>query len=559
MRSEFASGLGERSGRILDSLPGPVFFFDETGELRYANDAAGALIGDAGRTRRFCDIVDCGASAFPQIVDDIRRGTTSDCLRSGPGLEKCALPLLFQVKPVEWGTVCMLAYPDAPTSGAGEFRPDSQTEDGQCHAEDMRLIYDLLRKITRSINLDETLDNIVKNIPKLLRLDDCIIFLLQQRKMVSIKASERVEQRFGKLRFDVDELVATRRAIEEKRTVVIGDAQGNEDISQELVEKFRARAVIVLPLIARGKTLGIMWLTDTKTPRQFSELEIEQANLISGQAAIAMNNAMLFKDLSEANRQLEDSYQRLKSLDSVKMEFFALLSHELRTPLTTIKGYADLLEDGVLGPLNEEQRDKLAKISAGVDRLTRIVDNLSDLSSIASRKYTMDIIPVSLNDLISEVAKGIAFLAEKKGIRLSWEVPIDLPMVFVDRARISQVTLNIINNAIKYTPPGGSIAIKAKDEKDHVLVSVRDTGIGIPKKDLENIFSGFYHAGYKLSYEYKGAGLGLALSKGIIESHGGRIWAESEVGKGSTFYFTLPKSPPESAESIKNVRRHEAL
>jgi two-component system phosphate regulon sensor histidine kinase PhoR len=216
----------------------------------------------------------------------------------------------------------------------------------------------------------------------------------------------------------------------------------------------------------------------------------------------------------------------------------------LRTPLTTIKGYADLLEDGVLGPLNEEQRDKLAKISAGVDRLTKIVDNLSDLSSIASRKYTMDILPVSLNDLIGEVARGIAFLAERKGIRLSWDVPVDLPMVYVDRARISQVILNIVNNAIKYTPPGGSITIRAKDKEDYVLVSVHDTGIGIPKKDLENIFSGFYHAGYKLSYEYKGAGLGLALSKGIIESHGGRIWAESEAGKGSTFYFTLPKSAP---------------
>ncbi len=305
---------------------------------------------------------------------------------------------------------------------------------------------------------------------------------------------------------------------------------------------FHASAVIALPLIARGKTMGVMWLVDTKTPRRFSELEIEQANLISGQAAIAMDNAMLFKELSRANRQLEESFERLKSLDSVKMEFFALLSHELRTPLTTIKGYADLLEDGVLGPLNEEQQDKLAKISRGVDRLTKIVDNLADLSSIASKRYTMDIIPVSLGDLIGEAVRGIAFLAERKKISLSRDIPVDLPMVYVDRARIAQVVLNIINNAIKYTPPGGSITIRAKDEGDHVLVAVHDTGTGIPKRDLENIFSGFYHAGYKLYDEYKGAGLGLALSKGIIESHGGRIWAQSEVGKGSTFYFTLPKS-----------------
>ena len=181
---------------------------------------------------------------------------------------------------------------------------------------------------------------------------------------------------------------------------------------------FNSSAVMVLPLIARDRTLGVMWLVDSTAGRRFTELEIEEANLISGQAAIAMDNAMLFKQLSQANRQLEESYERLKSLDNVKMEFFALLSHELRTPLTTIKGYADLLQDGVLGPLNDEQRDKLLKISAGVDRLTKIVDNLSDLSSIASRRYTMDILPVSLNDLISEAARGIAFLAERKGIRL---------------------------------------------------------------------------------------------------------------------------------------------
>jgi signal transduction histidine kinase len=530
MRMEFASGLGERSDRILDSLPDPVLFFDESGELRYANAAAVALIGSV--PRRFCDVFDCGVAGFPQAVEEIRRGTAPDRLCGRPGLATGGAPLLFRVKPFEDGVVCMMACPHAPAAG------------DRCQAEDMRLIYDLLREITRSINLDETLDNIVGSMPRLLRLDSCTIFLLQGREIVSIKASERVDGQSGPLRFNVDELVATREAVDGKHAVVIDDAEGNPNISQKLVKMYHARAVMVLPLIARDKTLGIMWLVDTKAPRRFSELEIEQANLISGQAAIAIDNAMLFKQLSQANRQLEVSYERLKSLDSVKMEFFALLSHELRTPLTTIKGYADLLEDGVLGPLNEEQRDKLAKISAGADRLTKIVDNLSDLSGIASRRYTMDILPVSLKDLISEVVRGIAFLAERKGVKLTWDVPADLPMVYVDRARISQVILNIINNAIKYTPPGGLIVIRAQDEKGHVLVSVHDSGIGIPKKDLENIFSGFYHAGYKLSYEYKGAGLGLALSKGIIESHGGRIWAESEVGKGSTFFFTLPKIAP---------------
>ena len=555
MKMRFTSVPGERSGSILDSLPDPVFFFDETGELRYANKAGEALIGKGdGSPRRFCDIVDCGASTFAQVIDNVRHGSVSGRLRGRPGLDREGAPLLFQVNPVEGGAVCTFICPCAVPTNTWTPLECLRPGEVRCQAEDMRLIYDLLRKITGSLNLDETLDSIVKHMPALLRLNDCIIFLLHGREITSIKASPHIEKKFGQLRFNVDDLIATREAVDSKHVVVINHAQGNPNISQRLVEMFHASAVIALPLIARGKTMGVMWLVDTKTPRQFSELEIEQANLISGQAAIAMDNAMLFKDLSRANRQLEESFERLKSLDSVKMEFFALLSHELRTPLTTIKGYADLLEDGVLGPLNEEQQDKLAKISTGVDRLTKIVDNLADLSSIASKRYTMDIIPVSLGDLIGEAVRGIAFLAERKNINLFQDIPVDLPMVYVDRARIAQVVLNIINNAIKYTPPGGSITIRAKDEGDHVLVAVQDTGIGIPKRDLENIFSGFYHAGYKLSYEYKGAGLGLALSKGIIESHGGRIWAESEVGKGSTFYFTLSKSAPVHAKNTK-VRR----
>ncbi|HEY3273799.1 MAG TPA: histidine kinase dimerization/phospho-acceptor domain-containing protein, partial [Methanocella sp.] len=420
MKMQFTSGLGERSGRILDSLPDPVFFFDETGELRYANEAAEEMIGKGdGTPRRFCDIFDCDSSTFPQVMDNIRRGSGSGRLRSRSEPDRGEVSLLFHVKPVDGGAVCTLICPCAVPAEAWTSRECMRPGGVRCQVEDMRLIYDLLRKITGSLNLDETLDSIVKHMPALLRLDDCVIFLLRDRVIESIKASAHIEKKFGKLQFNVDELIATREAVDKKHAVVIGDAPGNPDISQKLVNIFSARAVIALPLIARDKTMGVMWLVDTKTSREFSELEIEQANLISGQAAIAMDNAILFRQLSEANRQLEESFERLKSLDSVKMEFFALLSHELRTPLTTIKGYADLLEDGVLGPLNEEQQDKLAKISGGVDRLTKIVDNLADLSSIASRRYTMEIIPVSLGDLIGEAVRGIAFLAERKGISLS--------------------------------------------------------------------------------------------------------------------------------------------
>jgi signal transduction histidine kinase len=304
------------------------------------------------------------------------------------------------------------------------------------------------------------------------------------------------------------------------------------------------KSVIIMPLIARNKKLGVLWLYNTTYPIRFDEEEVARATSLSDQIAIAIDNAKLFKELSNANTSLESSYEKLKELDDMKMEFFTLISHELRTPLTTIKGFTELLHDGMLGPLNTKQREKLGRIITNIDKITDIVTSLSDLTSIASKKYLLNAIPVSMSEIINEVVNGMEFMAKNKGIMINVKIPMNLPLVSADKGKIQQVVLNLIDNAIKYTDKGGEVNIDARDRGNFVLVSVQDTGIGIPDSDIEKIFSGFYHAGYKLSYEYKGPGLGLAISKGIIKSHGGNIWAESETGKGSTFYFTVPKSPP---------------
>lgn len=410
--------------------------------------------------------------------------------------------------------------------------------------DELRRVYDIQRRITQSIDIEETLESVVENVPYLTRLPNCVVFLLDPagENITSIKASRELHDQFGKLKFRMDELVASKAAISERRPIIMEDAREYQNVAKHVVRRLDMRAAIILPLIARGHVLGVMWLYDTKGPVKLDTEDIRKAVALSDQAATAIDNARLFRELTKANRQLEDSYEKLKELDDMKMEFFTLISHELRTPLTTIKGFTELLHDEVLGPLNEQQKDKLAKINASVDSLTDIVSKLSDISRIESRKYPIERIPVSLNELVQEVVRSIKFFAESKGITIDTILPRTLPIVSADRDKVEQVILNIVNNAIKYTKPGGRIIIETKDAGDSIMVSVTDTGIGIPEKDLERIFSGFYHAGYKLSYEYKGTGLGLAISKGLVESHGGRIWAESKVGKGSTFYFTLPKN-----------------
>ncbi len=404
-------------------------------------------------------------------------------------------------------------------------------------SDELRRVYEIQRRITQSIDLEEATEGIVENAPYITRLQYCMIYLLEpyQRNIVSIKAPAAVEKKFGKLKFSLDELVASRIAMEERKPLFIEDAPSYPNISQPIVKMLGFRSAIVLPLIARDRVLGVMWLYTTDKKVKFDDDDKRSAVALSDQAAIVIDNARIFKEL-------EESYEKMKDLDKTKMEFFTLISHELRNPLAVIKGFTELLYDGTLGTINDKQKDKLQKIKENVDKLTDMVNKMSEISTMETKRYPLEKIPVSIGEVVGEIADTMGFLFRNKRIALKVNIPPELPLVEVDRARMEQVFLNLLNNALKYTPDGGEVDVSAKDRGTDILISVHDTGIGIPKKDLDKIFSGFYHAGYKLSYEYKGPGLGLAISRKIVESHGGRIWAESEAGKGSTFYFTIPKS-----------------
>jgi signal transduction histidine kinase len=443
------------------------------------------------------------------------------------------------------GTLHVLAVMGA--LGAHAIDDFYYKEELRKRSDELRRVYEIQRRITQSTDLDKATESIVENAPYITRLQYCMIYLLDshEREIVSIKAPAVVEKKFGKLKFRIDELIASRIAVEERKPLFIEDAPRFPRISQRIVKMLGFKSAIVLPLIARDRVLGVMWLYSTDRHVAFDENDRRSAVALSDQAAAVIDNARLFKEL-------EESYEKLKDLDKTKMEFFTLISHELRNPLAVIKGYAELLSNGTLGPINDKQRDKLKRIRENVDKLADMVGKMSDISSLESKRYPVIKTPASLGDMVRELIDTMGFLFRNKHIALKTDIPPELPLVEVDRNKMEQVLLNLLNNALKYTPEGGQVTVTARDRDADVLVSMHDTGIGIPKKDLGMIFSGFYHAGYKLSYEYKGPGLGLAISRKIVESHGGRIWAESEPGKGSTFYFTIPKHP-EGVETVKNM------
>jgi two-component system phosphate regulon sensor histidine kinase PhoR len=231
---------------------------------------------------------------------------------------------------------------------------------------------------------------------------------------------------------------------------------------------------------------------------------------------------------------------RLKELEKIRQDFVANVSHELRTPLTTIKGYAETLLEGAL---KEEVAFQFVQIiRRHTDRLTKIVEDLLMLSKIESREFQLKKEVISLPGFIDDVIDFVKELAEKKKISISRDqIPSSLS-VEADRNYLEQVLINLLDNAIKYTPEGGSVTI-SPIEKDagEIEFSIEDNGIGIPKEDLPRIFERFYRVDKGRSQELGGTGLGLSIVKHLIQAHGGKVWVVSQPGKGSTFCFTLPK------------------
>lgn len=262
-----------------------------------------------------------------------------------------------------------------------------------------------------------------------------------------------------------------------------------------------------------------------------------------------------FIRLKDFADQLERANQELRRIDAIKSEFVSVASHELRTPLAAIKNAVQLILKGKTGAINENQEKFLSMAERNINRLTNILNDLLNLSRIESGKIELKFQTVALEEIIELTASSLRPQADTKSIQIEVDVPESLPEVYGDPEKVEQILTNLIGNAIKFSPEGGNILITAKihsterggDFGDRVAVSVKDTGIGIPPEHLEAIFEKFHQVEGSLHRSVSGTGLGLAITKGLVEAHQGKIWVESDVGKGSTFTFTLP--------SIENERR----
>lgn len=248
------------------------------------------------------------------------------------------------------------------------------------------------------------------------------------------------------------------------------------------------------------------------------------------------------KKVSQASydeAKLESVISELRLLEKVRQDFVANVSHELRTPLANIKGYAETLLSGALDD-RENAKDFLHIIYKESDRLSKLIDDLLDLSKIESGKMKMEFKPVELKPIVLRVTDILKKFALDKSTRIEIDIPDGLPKLLGDENRVTQALINLVDNAIKYTPENGSVKISGSTQDGFVKIDIEDTGIGIPKKDLPRIFERFYRVDKARSRELGGTGLGLSIVKHIAQAHGGDVHVASTPGKGSIFSFVIP-------------------
>jgi signal transduction histidine kinase len=255
--------------------------------------------------------------------------------------------------------------------------------------------------------------------------------------------------------------------------------------------------------------------------------------------------------IRQKNLQLTEINQELKKLLQVKSEFLSLISHELKSPLTVVQGYLTLLKDKQMGSLNPEQEEGLSVAAVEAEHLNYLINQILDLSQLDSGKFELVSEEIDIKAILNHCLAALRSEAKKNRVSFRTRISPAAVRARGDGNKIKQVFRNILENALKFSPAGGTVAIRGEKKEGCLVYSVSDRGIGIPEDELEKIFDRFYQVKTPLTIKYGGMGLGLAISKNIVELHGGWIWAESGPGRGTTVFFTLPRDATDQKGSVR--------
>ena len=409
--------------------------------------------------------------------------------------------------------------------------------------------------LASSLDYDVTLTNVARLAVSTLA-DYCIVDLLEAdapggvRRVASAHADMRRQELVDQVRrfpplLDSDGIVA--RVIRTGQPQLVthlsnaaieASAEGRPE-HQEILRALGPQSILCVPMIARGLTIGTIIFAHAQSGRRYTADDIDLASELGRRAALAVDNARLLRETVAARADAEEAAKVARAANRAKADFLAVMSHELRTPLNAIGGYTELLEMGLRGPVTEDQLSDLARIKRSQRHLLSLINDLLNYAKLEAGRVQYAIETLSVAELLASLEPLIAPQIAAKAIALDWNPREESLAVRADGEKVRQILLNVLSNAVKFTPAGGKISVSAERAERVVRIAVSDTGVGIPEDKLDVIFEPFVQLARGLTQHNEGTGLGLAISRDLARAMDGELRAESVVGVGSRFTLEL--------------------
>jgi GAF domain-containing protein len=421
----------------------------------------------------------------------------------------------------------------------GELR--ARTGELTRSVEELTALSDVSRALSATLDLDAVLQTIVSRASQLAGTDSCSVYEYdEQAEQLLLRATHNLDEEVvavaRRAPIRKGEGVAGRMAVTLEPVQIVDIAATGAYIGplRDVLLRTGVRALLGVPLLREGHLIGGLTVTK-KTSGAFAPEIIDLLRTFASQSALAIQNARLFLEIADKSRQLEAASRH-------KSEFLANMSHELRTPLNAVIGFSEVLLQRMFGELNAKQDEYLKDIYASGQHLLSLINDILDLSKIEAGRMELELTDFDLPSAIDNALTLVRERATRRGITLGRTIDERLGRLRGDERKVKQVLLNLLSNALKFTPEGGRIDVSASLQDGAAKIAVADTGVGIAPEDQEAVFEEFRQVG-TADKKVEGTGLGLALSRKFIELHGGKIWVKSQVGVGSTFTFTLPVRP----------------